>query len=377
MGNVLKTIIFFAVVGTLLMILAQYYFGNFLTPQGGFFISIDAGGTWQKSGSLEPSGNINRLNVLDIKSNPKDSRILYATTLNSGILKSVDGGAIWHKLADKNNILSPRANIFGIAVDPKFPDYAKNIPDKFYLAVYQNSSGKVLRTDDGGVSFKEMYITTKPKVAVFDVAVNPNNPNIVWAATGEGILLKSQNYGETWNLAQEFGKPINYLLLNPRKTSEMLVTTFSGNVFTSTDGGISWTDDSDGIKLYKNARFIENVVYNSLDGYVYLTSRFGLLKSADFGINWQAVDIVFPNNALPITDIAFGDRGSRNIYLSASNFVYASKDGGKFWQVRKLGTTSQMRTLWVDPKNPDKIIAGTGNSGKSPKQKSLIILPTK
>ncbi|MDP3764244.1 MAG: hypothetical protein Q8Q95_01345 [bacterium] len=375
MAGLLKFIIFIAVLGSIALFVGQVYFGEFLNPQGGFFISVDRGTTWKKIGALATGGSINRLNILEIKSNPKDSRILYAATLGAGVLKSVDGGEVWYKLGDKNNILAPRASVFALAADPRFPNYNKDIPDKFYLAVYQNKSGKVLKTEDGGLSFKEVYLTSRANFPVFDVAVDPHNPNIVWVATGEGNLLKSQDGGETWKLQQEFGKAINYLLINPSSSSQMLVTTFSGSIFTSPDGGASWTDDTEGLRSFKNAKFIEKVLYNPADGGVYLTSKFGLIKSYDFGINWQAADIVIANDILPVTDIAFGGRSSPNIFVSASNFIYSSKDAGKFWQIRKLGTARQIRTLWVDPKNPDKIIAGTSGSGKKSNQSSLFILP--
>lgn len=374
MANILKFIVFLAIVIAIGTFAVNFYFGNLLTPPGGFFVSTDAGATWKKTGLLDAGGNINRLDVLDIVSNPKDSRILYASTM-SGILKSVDGGEVWHRLEDKNKVLSPRANVFDLAADPRFPDYKKNVPDQFYLAVYQNDYGRVLKTKDGGVSFKEVYITSRAKVAVFDVAVDSNRPNIVWLATGEGTLLKSQDYGETWRLVQEFGRPINYLIINPRNTGQMLVTTFSGGIFTSPDGGATWVDDSEGLKSFTQARYIENLVYNPADGFVYLASRFGLLRSADFGLAWQAVDIIFPNDVLPITDIAWGGAGSRNVYVSAGNFIYASQDGGKFWQVRKLGASKKIRALWVDPEDPHKVIAGAGSAGKSLNQRSLLVLP--
>lgn len=377
MASLLKFIIFIAIVGAIAIGVGQVYFGNFLNPQGGFFVSLNQGTTWKKTGSLATDGtSLNRLNILEIKSNPKDSRILYAETLGGGVLKSVDGGEVWYSLQDKNKVLDLRANVYALAADPNFPNYDKDIPDKFYLAVYQNKSGKVLKTEDGGVSFKEVYITSRANYPVFDVALDPRNENIVWVATGEGNLLKSPDGGATWKLVQEFGKAINYFLINPNNPSLMLVTTFSGSIFTSQDSGTTWTDDTIGINFFKNARFIEKVLYNPADGGVYLASKFGLIKSYDFGINWQAMDVVTANDILPVTDVAFGGRGSQNIYVSASNFIYSSKDGGKFWQIRKLGVAKQIRTLWVDPKNPNKIIAGTSGSGKKA-QSSLFMLPSR
>lgn len=360
MDNLIKTVLFFAAVIGLVVFFGNFYFGNLFSPQGGFFISQDKAATWSRSGVLATEGNINRLDIIDIKNNPKDYRIVYANTLHNGILKSVDAGMTWHKLSDQNSVLSPRANVYSIAVDPMLPDYKNKKPDKFYLGVSQDSLGKVLKTEDGGVSFKEVYVAAKPQVSVFAVEIDPVRPNIIWAGTGEGVLLKSQDYGETWNLAQEFGQAIKSVLINPKNTGQMFVATFNGSIFTSADAGTNWTDDSEGLKDFNGARSIQSVVFNPVNGGMYLASGFGLLKSLDFGISWEPIYIISPDSTLAVSDVAFGPSGAQEIYVSASNLIYSTKDGGKFWQVRKLGTVPKIRALWVNPKD-GVIIAGAGS----------------
>lgn len=347
----------------MLTIIGGTYFGDVLTPQGGFFISLDKGATWRRFGALAEGGNINRLDIVDIKQNPKDPRILYAATLNNSVLKSVDGGEVWHKLEDRNGILKPRADVQSVAVDPGLPDYGKKIPDRFYLAVFQDDYGHVLKTEDGGLSFKDVYVTPKPNYSVFAVEVDPKNSKVVWAGTGEGVLLKSVDYGETWRLAQEFGQAISYILINPRNTGQMLVTTFNGGVFSSSDGGANWIDETEGLNNFNGARNIQALVYDQDTGEVYLATGFGLLKSRNFGIDWQPVEAIFPQESLPVLDAALANKG-REIYASANNLVYSAKDGGKFWQVRKLGTAKKLRALWVDPKNSSRIIAAAGKAGR-------------
>lgn len=360
MANILKFIVFLAIVISIGAFAVNFYFGNLLTPQGGFFVSVDKGSTWQKFGVLDSGGNIGRLNITGLSHNPKDSRILYATTLGNGVFKSVDGGEKWHKLADANKILDPRADVYGIAVDPNLPDYENKVPDRFYLGVYQNNFGRVLKTEDGGLSFKEVYIAAKSKRPVFDVKMDPRRANVVWAATGEGLLLKSQDYGETWRLVQEFGSAINSLLINPSNTNHLFVATFLRGIFTSTDGGASWVDESETLNKFPGSKNIAGVSRNPADGRIYLGTKFGLLRSGDFGVSWEPVDIIFPNEALPVLDAAFGGQGSLEMYVSLANLIYSTKDGGRFWQVRKLGTGKQLNVLWVDPKNNSRIIAGAG-----------------
>jgi photosystem II stability/assembly factor-like uncharacterized protein len=359
MDKAVKTIFFFVAVIIVIVFAGNMYFSDFLTPQGGIFLSKDSGTSWQRFGALSTGGKITNIDSIEIINNPKDSRILYWGTLGKGIFKSIDSGNTWHKLSDANAVLDPRANVYSIAVDPNLPDYQNKIPDRFYLGVLQNGSGKVLKTIDGGLSFKEVYVSSKQNATVYSVKIDPRNPNIIWAGTSDGLLLKSKDYGETWKLSQEFGTAINSIILNPSSTSQMFIGTFSGGIFSSSDGGVSWIDESDGLKDYQNSRYLEKIIIDPW-GNLYIASRFGLLKSSDWGINWKAVSIVFPDDALPVLDVAFG-KSQKDLYVSASNLVFNTKDGGEFWQIRKLGTTKRVKALYIN-KDSGVILAGAGQT---------------
>ena len=227
------------------------------------------------------------------------------------------------------------------------------------MAAYQASYGRIFKTEDGGLTFKEVYTAARPNYAVFTVKLDPRRPNIVWAGTGEGLLLKSQDYGETWKLAQEFKGIINGLIINPANPSQMLVSTRRNGVFTTWDGGATWVDESEGLSKYPKAKNIEMVAWDSATGQIYLGTWYGLLKSADGGVNWKEVGLVFPSDALPVLAVAFG-QNSRDIYVSAKTYVFSTQDGGNFWKVRQLGAAKVVRTLAVEPKGGAKVLAGLG-----------------
>jgi photosystem II stability/assembly factor-like uncharacterized protein len=354
----MKILLFFVFVIALIVFLSNMFLGDYLTPQGGIFLSADKGISWQKYGSVSSGSRITRINSLEIINNPKDSRILYWGTLGSGIFKSIDGGKMWNKLSDKNAVLDSRANVYSIAVDPTLPDYARKIPDKFYIGVLQNKFGKILKTEDGGVSFKEVYVSLKQNDAVFSVKVDPRNPNVIWAGTASGLLFKSRDYGETWKLTHEFGNAIKTIILKPSNPSQMFIGTFSSGIFSSNDGGVSWIDKSESLKDYSNSGYVEKIILDPW-GNFYMISRFGLLKSSDWGENWKVISIVFPDKTLPVLDIAFG-KNQNELYVSASNLIFNTKDGGEFWQIRKLGTSKRIKSLWVD-QNSGIILAGAGS----------------
>lgn len=362
MDKAIKIIFVFIAGIAALVALGGFYFDDLLTPQSGLFLSRDRGSSWQKFGSLANGGSMERIGIIKIKNNPKDERILYAGTLRNGVLKSVNGGETWHKLEDKNKVLNPRANVYGVGIDPTRPDYVKKTADRFYLAVYQNDYGRVLKTEDGGLSFREVYISARPQFAVFDVEVDPRRPNVVWAATADGLLLKSADYGESWKLAQEFAVALGGLIIDPSNTERMFLASFNGGIFTSSDGGASWTDESEGLNNFPRSRDIQAAERDPRTGDIYLATGFGLLRSQNGGVDWEAIGAIFPDEALPVLDVAFGS-GTGEMYVSASNLIYRTINGGGAWQVRKLGTGKQIRTLWVNPKDPNFVLAGLAGSG--------------
>jgi len=360
MGKIFQVIFIFILVIAAFITLGGTIFGDFFNAKAGVFMSLDKGTNWKSFSEMVSGGNLNRLDVVKIKFNLQDPRIVYLGTLGNSLLKSIDNGAHWMQLGSKDKALSPRANVYSIAVDYNLPDYLKKIPDRFYLAVYQDSFGRIFKTEDGGNSFKEVYITSRPNYAVFSIEIDPQHANIIWAGTAEGLLLKSQDYGETWNLAQEFPGVLNAIIIQPDNPQQMFVSTFNNGIFTSFDGGASWTEETEGLSDFPQASNIENVTYDSLSGTIYLATSFGVLKSTNGGIDWQAVNVVFADEVLPVLDIAISPKNSKEIYIVGGQHVYRTLNGGESWQVRKLLTNKRVRAVVIDPSNISRILVGSG-----------------
>src|SRR3989344_5249338 len=188
MANNVKAILLLAGGLAALLTIANYFFGDFISAGGGVYLTENKGESWRQFGRAD-SGNLGRANITAIEYNPADERIMYLGTLGSGLFKTVDGGANWMELGNKAKTLSPRASVYSIAADYTRPAYKKKIPDRFYVAAYQASYGRIFKTEDGGLTFKEVYTAARPNYAVFTVKLDPRRPHIVWAGTGAGALL--------------------------------------------------------------------------------------------------------------------------------------------------------------------------------------------
>ena len=192
--------------------------------------------------------------------------------------------------------------------------------------------------------------------------IDPVRPNVVWAGTADGLLLKSQDYGETWKLVQEFGAIISAVLIDPRAPRQMFITTINKGIFSSSDGGATWIDETEGLKSFPRATNIQSTHRDLATNAIYLATGFGLLKSNDGGVSWNAVSVIFPDEVLPVTAVGVSPKNQREIYVAAGNIIYRTSNGGESWQVRQLNTDKKVKLFLVNPDNTSQIFAGLGKA---------------
>ncbi len=215
-------------------------------------------------------------------------------------------------------------------------------------------AGGLWKSIDGGSN----WTTNTDDLAVIgcsDLAIDPNNTNIMYLATGDQDagdtysigLLKSIDGGATWNTTG-----LNYnvssrltvarILINPSNTNILIAVTngyyggVSGGIFRSTNGGTNWTQVGSGGN-YEDAEFKPgdpSVVYAC-------TER--LYKSTDGGLNFSLVTNI-PTG---------GDRMKIAVTPANANYVYAvTADNadwglGAFYQSTNSGTTfTSMNTTY-------------------------------
>ena len=106
-----------------------------LGAHAGLFRSEDGGRTWRK---VALSASPHAPDVMAIAADPRDARILYVGTHETGVLKTTDGGAAWSPVNGGLRGL----DVHGLTIDP-------NAPSKLHAAVREMEAG-LYRTTDGG-----------------------------------------------------------------------------------------------------------------------------------------------------------------------------------------------------------------------------------
>ncbi len=261
------------------------------------------------------------------------------------------------------------------------------------LNVYIGSAnGGVWKTENGGQSWMPLSDSAL-SLAIGCVAVDPQNPNVLYAGTGElhysadsyfghGIL-KSTDGGKTWTVIGQAtfdGGYISQILVDPTNENRLLVSCDEG-VYKSTDGGATFTHVLD--KQHTSYSMVMNpskshVVYASM-------GTIGIFKSDDFGDTWTQLTGGLPNKNFGVAAIAIDPQNTDTIYSSITtdenhsfelNGIYKSTDGGETWSQLpavppyfdenyaygsapgQIGQGEYDNCIAIDPTNPEHLVAG-------------------
>jgi photosystem II stability/assembly factor-like uncharacterized protein len=249
-----------------------------LSYKGGVCRSDDGGKTWVKSN--DGMDQTAATHILLDPSSPADARVLYVTGFGRGVYKSVDGGHTW-KL--KNNGISQtqplawrlvqdssgtlylivarrsedgslrsdgdgavyrsrdRAENWerislpagvngpnGLAVDPRNPN-------RIYLAAWARATGMhgdgggIFVSEDGGKKWRQVLDRDRH---VYDVTIDPNNPDWLYAAGFESSAWRSVDRGEHWIRIAGFNFKWGHRVIpDPAAHNFVYITTFGGSVW--------------------------------------------------------------------------------------------------------------------------------------------------
>ena len=177
----------------------------------GVYRSIDGGKNWSNLG-LKKSEHIGRV-VID----PRDSKVVYVAAEgplwgpggDRGLYKSTDAGKTWKAALT----ISENTGVVDVALDPSNPDIV-------YAAAYQRRrhvftlidggpESAIYKSTDAGATWNKLK-SGLPSVDMgrIGLSVSPADPNVVYAtieaADGKGGLFRSLDKGATWARQNEF-----------------------------------------------------------------------------------------------------------------------------------------------------------------------------
>ena len=165
--------------------------------------SGDAGLNWQYAGHIGEEESIRALAV-----HPRKPKELYAATVE-GLYLSKDQGQNWERVV--------AFEWFGRSYESKLRiRFAPDDPERFYLV----TGLELLETQDGGTSWQSIGKSLVGYPWFNDVAVDPFDPDVVYAVTPWGMYRLERNEGSTivegqqvlpaaFSLQQNYPNPFN------------------------------------------------------------------------------------------------------------------------------------------------------------------------
>ena len=267
-------------------------------------------------------------------------------------------------------------------------------PNVFYIGV---NNGGVWKTTDYGRTWQPIF-DEQPTGSVGDIAVAASNPNIIYAASGEGLqrpdlsvgdgIYKSADGGKTWiNTGLHDAQQIGGLAIDPNNENHVLAAVLGHpygpnkerGVYRTLDGGNTWQqvlyiDENTGAVQVSIDPNNSNIIYADMwagrqgpwENGAWNGKESGLFKSTDGGNTWKKL-----TNGLPTTEqglarigFAIAPSDSKRIYatVDAGDYsgIYRSDDAGENFRriqtdERLYGRGNDFAELKVDPKNADII----------------------
>ena len=341
----------------------QYFLGRLLVLAGlvpyGLIADDSQYNPWQ---SLGPAGTYVRVVRID----PLTPTTIYAGLVADdghpfgGVYKSLDGGNTW---AAMNNGLPNSPGIYALTMDP-------TNSSTIYVGIENYGvGGGVYKSTDGGNSWNATGLPTG--FGVYAVAVNPALPTTLYAGTDNWGLWSSTDGGMTWT-NNNSGLPLASIIslaVDPQTVSKMYAGTSGAGLFSSNDGGNTWNDANNGLPGGANIATIvikpltTSTLYVGVDGYSSMGGG-GVFKSTDGANSWNDSNNGFPTNNGVLT-IAIDPVTLTNIYAASFGAgAFKSTDGGNSWTDFNAGLLDPLvHSIAINPQTPTSIYAGTCNTG--------------
>jgi photosystem II stability/assembly factor-like uncharacterized protein len=260
----------------------------------------------------------------------------------------------------------------------------------WYVAV---GSGGLWKTTNSGITWTPVF-DAQPSYSIGAVAIDPNNPDVVWVGTGENVsgrhvawgdgVYRSRDGGRSWQqMGLEESQHIGKILVDPRNGNIVFVAaegplwTPGGQrgLYKTNNGGITWElvleiDENTGVTdvefdpadpnvLYAAAYQRRRHVWSLLAG----GPQSGIYKSTDGGESWRRIDGGLPQGDMGKIGLAVTPADPQLVYATieadnAERGFYRSRDKGESWERRNSyisgGTGPHYyQEIEASPQNPD------------------------
>ena len=256
------------------------------------------GGKWQPI----HRGMVDDSDIFSLLVDPRDPQVLYSSAC-TGIYKTSNRGDQWKRL--KKGLPKKARRTRTLALDPSDPD-----------TVYAGTTQGVFVSSNGGDQWRQIL----PDVVVNAVAVHPGDRNILLIGTDDAGVLKSDDAGLTFRLANRgfIHRQIGALAMEPEDSTTLYAGISRdgefGGFFLTSDRGAGWRSHNEGLDLAGLA--IKTILPARLSSEVYLATSKGLFRGDPAETAWSPVE---PTEGVSIIAAAFADEKEEELFVAAAS----------------------------------------------------------
>jgi photosystem II stability/assembly factor-like uncharacterized protein len=324
------------------------------SASGGVWKSNDNGITWNSIWDEQPISSIGSIAVAAADPNvvyvgSGEANIRGNVAAGNGIYKSTDAGKTW------KHVWKQEGQIGALVVHPANADIA-------FAAVLGHAFGPnpergVYRTRDGGRTW-EPVLRKNEMAGASDVAINPSNPNIVFAGfwearrypwdmksggPGSGLYV-SRDGGDTWTQldGKEKGKGLPEgvwgkvgVAVAPSDGNRVyaLIEAEKGGLFRSDDGGDTWSLATANRLIRQRAWYYTTITVHPSNPNEVWFPNVPMMKSIDGGKTLEMVRGIHHGDH---HDAWFDPKNPKRMITANDGGVDVSSDGGKTWYAPAL-----------------------------------------
>ncbi len=312
----------------------------------------------------------------------------------SGVFRRAEGGGAW-ELMSKG--LPETTHVQAITVHPTDPD-----------VVYVGTQKGPYRSRDRGESWERLPFP-EDGGEVWSILVHPTRPRTLFIGTSPVGVFRSDDEGATWRrlpgaiqperVKMPFACRVMRLAVDPAQPDHVYAALEVGGAMRSLDGGGTWEDCSADLVAmsalpHLNSRIVsDSEMEGMLDGHalcvsgaasgtVFLALRMGLFRSTDRAAHWEDMKV---GRFSPLTygrDIRVSPHDPRVLYAclspaarSQDGSLYRTTDLGETWTRfdRGVKAESTMMAVALHPRDAERVycvsrtgqVFGTQDGGRS------------
>lgn len=343
---------------------------------------------WRNVGPANTMGRIS-----DVTGIPSPSKTFFAAAAGGGIWKSTNNGTTWRPVFEHEKVVS--MGMLAIAPSDTMQVWAGTGEPNSRNTILPG--GGVYKSTDGGLTWTLMGL--EKTQAIGRIVVHPTNPDIVyvaalgapWNSSPDRGLYKTVDGGKTWQRIKFISDKAGFVdvALDPSNPDVVWASSWErvrgpyflnsggpgSGLWKSTDAGATWTEvKGNGFPETTKGRIgiaisLSNpkIMYTMVEadtapnpkpaaGSKRQESPSGLYRSDDGGVTWTRTSKT-DTRPFYYSQVRVHPKDPNRVYWSSTP-VLVSNDGGVTPINATQGIHVDHHAMWIDPVDPQRMIVG-------------------